>query len=345
MGGYWRLRVQSEAKCNRHTDSVLALNRSYSASSYSSLSLSLWYSNFRKPGKSGFANLKGRPQQRLILKLNLCSGAFNSKEWFPKNRYSTKSNSIDQQSPGCIWGDTRHLKDWISEKRRTNGLINFGSARSQIWKVTCHPVTNDLARVAALAEPWSTQTVIWNTNTAGKSNGTQIRDFFLKRTNFSSQRRAEEEKRGSSHEFSLSQFTKSTVPVFLFYAGFWSAGKKSIDGIESQVGAGRRATGSLRFRWRKVQTINHQPQGSSEFFSCLSVCSYFSEKEEKGRKSCRVKEDVFFYIYIYFICTLYTTPKILTLPLLLTTTVYSPEKKHLVGNDTFGDSLLGLKAG
>ena len=76
----------------------------------------------------------------------------------------------------------------------------------------------------------------------------------------------EEERRGRSHEFSLSQFTKSTVLVFLFYVGFCLAGKekKSIDGIESQVGAGRRATGSLRFRCHSVQTINHQQQGLSE---------------------------------------------------------------------------------
>ena len=39
-----------------------------------------------------------------------------------------------------------------------------------------------------------------------------------------------------------------------------------------------------------------------------------------------------------------TSPKILAFPLLLTTSVYSPEKKRLIGNDTFGDSLDGLKA-
>ena len=152
-----------------------------------------------------------------------------------------------------------------------------------------------------------TQTVIWNTNTAGKSNGTQIRDFFL-RTNFSSQWGGG--KWGRSHEFSLSQFTKSTVLVFLFYVGFCLAEKekKSIDGIgtESQVGAGRRATGSLRFRWLQVPTNNHQPWGLSEpcNFSSLSIgisrlwlffrlfqlfeCMLLLRKDRrKGEKYCR----------------------------------------------------------
>ena len=74
-------------------------------------------------------------------------------------------------------------------------------------------MTNDLARVAALAEPWSTQTVIWNTNTAGKSNGTQIRDFFLKRTNFSSERGVEEENGGAAMN---SPYLNSQSQQFLF---------------------------------------------------------------------------------------------------------------------------------
>ena len=176
--------------------------------------------------------------------------------------------------------------------------------------MTCHPVTNDLARVAALAEPWCWS---WDPDSnLEHKHGGEIQwnpdprlfpphKFLL---------REEKEKRGRSHEFSLSQFTKSTVLVFLFYVGFCLAGKekKSIDGIgtESQVGAGRRATGSLRFRWLQVPTVNHQPWGLSEpcNFSSLSIgisrlwlffrlfqlfeCMLLLRKDRrKGEKYCR----------------------------------------------------------
>ena len=107
-----------------------------------------------------------------------------------------------------------------------------------------------------------TQTIIWNTNTAGKSNGTQIRDFFF-RTNFSSERRRKSEGAAMNSSFSIHKVNSSCFPFLGWVLPCWKREEVDRWDRDRVAGGGRQASN----RVVEVQVAagpNHQQQGLSE---------------------------------------------------------------------------------